>query len=162
VRLTGGSGASLWSAPADGRPAAVRYIQLVFGNLGGAAVQLARAAVGKRIQLARNFSFGGAFGVRDLGSLDFSPRGVLLRRRGVKLRTVGISFDNAFRDEVEGAIQPLIEAAGMTELVGLVTDPEPHAQRERRSYFGPLIGDTGTVQRTAVGWQWKCNLVSIF
>src|SRR3546814_4128372 len=56
------------------------------------AMRAARLAIGARIQLDRNFAFGGTFGVHDLGSFDFSPRGVLLRRRSKKLRTVNIGF----------------------------------------------------------------------
>lgn len=154
----------LWSAPSSaGPPAAVRYIKLSFSGLGaGAAVQLARVVAGQRIALTRNFAFGAGFGVRDLGSLDFSARGVLLRRRAAKLRTTALTFSNALKDEVEATVKPLLEQIGNTECVALVTDPDVNAQRMNRCYFGPLVGDLSVIWRNAAAWETKVNLVSLF
>lgn len=158
-----GGGKSLWTKPAGG-PAAFRYVNVAFAGLGtGNHIQIARVAIGQRVQLARNFAFGGAFGVRDLGSFDFSPRGVLLRRRSKKLRTVNIAFPHSFRDEIEEQVQPMLELIGNTEPIALVTDPDAHAQRQNRMYFGPLIGELANTQAKAGGgWEWRCPMVSLF
>ncbi len=161
-RLASGAGVAIasWGAPA---PAAVRYILLrIAGMTAAGSVQIARIVAGKRIQLARNFSYGAAFGVRDLGSLDFTRRGVLQRARGKKLRTVGLTFSNIHKDEVEGVTQPLLERIGNTEMVALVTDPTPDVRRQNRSYFGPLVGDLTHTWRKAQLFEAKTNVVSIF
>jgi len=161
VMPVSGRGRCLWMAPASGGPPPSRYIFLGFDGLSGAAVTIARIVIGKRVQLARNFSFGAAFGVRDLGNADFSPRGVFLRRRGVKLRSVGLTFASVYKDEVEAVVHPLIETVGLTEPVALVTDPDPDAQRQNRIWFGPLVGDLGTVWSRASGFEWRANVVSL-
>ena len=156
--MSSGRGVSFWTADA---PVMARYVRLTF-TAGGQSVRLARVVIGKRIQLGRNFGYGAAFGVRDLGSLDFSARGVLLRRRAKKLRTVGLTFSNINRDEVEAQTGPLLERIGNTEMVALVTDPAPDAQRQNRCYFGPLVGDLSHSWRKAQLFEAKANLVSIF
>lgn len=158
---TSGRGKSLWTAPAVSPPPPSRYIRLTFGSLSNAAVAVSRVAIGARFQFARNFQFGAAFGVRDLGSFEFSVRGVPLRRRAEKLRSVGISFGNVYRDEVEAIVHPLLELVGNTEPIVLVTDPDAHAQRQNRMYFGPLVGDLGTVWPRANGFEWRANLVGL-
>ena len=156
-------GVSLWIAPTATRPATARYLYLNFIGLNdGNEIHVGRLVAGQRIQLQRNFSTGGNFGVRDLGSVDFSARGVLLRRRGTKLRTAGLTFSSLFRDEVEAATKPMLERIGNTEPVALVTDPTPDPMRQSRCYFGPLVGDLGHVQRRATAFEAKINMVSIF
>jgi hypothetical protein len=160
VMPVSGKGVALWSASA---PVTARYFQIIlYAGAAAKSVRLARIVIGKRIQLDRNFGYGGAFGVRDLGSLDFSARGVLLRRRAKKLRTVGLIFSNVRKDEVEATTKPLLEQIGNTEMIALLTDPAADAQRQNRAYFGPLVGDLGHIQRNAAGWETKVNLVSIF
>ena len=158
---TSGRGKALWLAPAVSPPPASRYIRLTFAALSNAAVAVSRVAIGTRFQFARNFQFGAAFGVRDLGSFDFSARGVPLRRRGEKLRSVGLSFGSVYRDEVEAIVHPLLELVGNTEPIVLVTDPDAHAQRQNRMYFGPLVGDLGTIWPRAIGFEWRVNLVGL-
>lgn len=153
-----GYGVGLYSTAA---PIVARYILFSLSALPG-AIQISRAIIGRRIQLERNYSFGGSFGVRDLGSLDFSRRGVLLRTRGRKLRTLGLTFSNVNKDEVEASVKPLLEQIGNTETIALFTDPDPHAQRQNRGYFGPLVGDLANVQRTARSWEARVNMVSLF
>lgn len=160
VMPTSGRSRALWFARADAPPAA-RYVLIDIGVVSGAAVTIARVVVGKRIQLARNFQFGAAFGVRDLGAVDFSVRGVLLRRRGAKLRSIGLTFGSVHKDEVEAIIHPLVEQVGLTEPLALVTDPDPDDQRQNRMYFGPLVGDLGTIWAKASGFEWRANLVSL-
>lgn len=155
---TSGRGVGLWLP--DAAPAMTRHLQFAFDQGEAAPVTVARVAAGKRIALARNFAFGAGFGVRDLGSVDFSRRGVLLRQRGARLRTVGLTFSSIHKDEVEAAILPLQELVGNSEPIGIVSDPAPHAMRQRRIYFGTLVGDLNAIWRTANGFEWRANLVS--
>lgn len=161
VMPTSGRGKSLWLAPDVSPPPPSRYVRLTFGSLANAAVEVACAVVGKRIQLERNFQFGAAFGIRDLGSFDFSVRGVPLPRHGEKLRSTGLSFPGAHRDEVEAVVHPLFEQLGNTKVLCLVTDPNPHAQRQNRMYFGPMVGDLGTVWARADGFEARVNVVGL-
>lgn len=152
-------GTALWLP--DNAPASTRYLRFTIAQGGTTPVSLGRVAAGKRLALARNFSFGAAFGVRDLGGVDFSRRGVLLRQRGAKFRTVGISFSSVHKEEVENAILPLQEAVGNSDPVAIITDPAPHAMRQRRIYFGFLVGDISAVWRVADGFEWRANMVSL-
>lgn len=162
AKSVNGTGATIWQAPA----AAItcRYVRLEWGgfNQAGDPLTISRAVIGQRIVPQRNFTYGGSAGVRDLGSLDFSPRGVLLRRRGAKLRTVSLSFSSLYRDEVEGLVKPLLEQLGNTDMVALVTDPAAHAQLMNRCYYGPLVGDLGVTRRNAAAYEAKINMASIF
>jgi len=138
-----------------------RYVLLTIGGLGGDAATVGRVVIGSQIQLHRNFAFGGKFGVKDLGSYDLSARGVPLKRRGPKLPTLSIEFNAVHKDEVEAAVRPLIERIGNTGEVFVCTDPTPDAQRQRRCYYGTLVGDLTAVQRRAAGWGWQVNQVSL-
>ena len=155
-----GMGKALWQAPADA-PALARHVRLTFSGLANAAVEIARAVVAAKIQLGRNFKFGAAAGVRPLGTVDWSARGVLLRRRGNKLRGVGISFFNVYQDEAEGLIRPLLERVGNDNPLVIVTDPEPHAQRMNRMYFGFLTGNLGDIWARPNGFQVDFNMVAL-
>lgn len=156
-----GRGVALWTAPA-GFPPAVRYLLLRFAAAGNMAVQVSRVAIGAKVQLSRNFSYGASFGVKDLGSVDFSRRGVLLRTRGAKLRTAQITFSSVRKDEAEAAMKPLFEYLGNTEMFALVTDPSADAQRQNRCYFGPLVGDIALKWNSAGAWEAALNQLSVF
>ncbi len=150
----------LWSRTT---PATGRYWQVTFApGSAGQFVRVARIVIGRRIVLERNFSFGAAFGVRDLGAVDFNARGILQRRRGKKLRTIGLTFSSIRKDEVEALTKPLLELVGNTEVVAVLTDPEAHEQRQNRAYCGPLVGDLSHVWRNAVAHEAKVNVVSLF
>lgn len=155
-----GRGKALWLAPADA-PAAARHIRINLSALGTAAVQIAYAAVGTQIQFERNFSFGAAFGVRALGTVDWNARGVMRRRRGARLRGVGLSFGSVRRDELEEQVQRLIERVGNDLPLVLVTDPAAHAQRQGRMYLGFLTGNLGSVWARPGGFRADINLVAI-
>lgn len=155
-----GLGKALWQAP-GGAPASARYVRLTFSGLVTAAVEVSRVVIGKRLQLARNFQFGAAFGVRPLGSVDFSRRGALVRRPGRKLRGLGIAFNHIHRDEVEAQVQPLLERVGNDNALVIVTDPDADAQRQNRMYFGFLTGDLGSVWARPGGFQASFNLVAL-
>jgi hypothetical protein len=155
----GDAGIGLFDLPAT---VVARYLSLDFHRDTDGTIEASRLVVGKRLQLERNFGFGAEFGIKDLGTLEFSRRGVLLRNRGAKLRTAQLTFSSVRRDEVERLTAPLLERIGNTECVALVTDPAPHAQRQRRCYFGPLVGDLGQTWRRANAWEAKINMVSLF
>lgn len=154
------NGKALWLAPA-GAPASARYVRLNFSALASAALQVARLCIGARIQLERNFSYGMALGLRDLGTLDFSPRGVLRRRQGAKLRGIGLQFNHVYRDELEGQVQRLFERIGTTGALVVVTDPDAHAERQNRMYLGMLTGNLGSVLARPGGYRAEINLVAI-
>ena len=157
-----GRGRAYWEKPAGG-PAAARYWRLhIVTPANDTAVTIARIVMGQRFQPERNFDFGAAFGVRDLGKVDWSTRGVLLRRRSTKLRTCGVSFNALYKNEVEDTVQRLLERVGLTGPILLVTDPAPDAQRQNRIYFGPLVGEIGTVwAKASAGFQWQANIVDL-
>ncbi|TVV75587.1 hypothetical protein FOY91_06695 [Sphingomonas solaris] len=150
-----------WSAPLNGTPPIARYWRILIYSTTRFYFQMRRVLIGRRFSPARNFSNGAAFGVRDLGTADFSRRGVLLRTRGAKLRTVGLTFSSLYKDELEEKLQPLLEYLGNTEMLALITDPDPHAQRSRRTFYGQLVGEVGSIQRRAGAWQAAINLVSL-
>lgn len=153
-----GRGKALWVSGSGLKPAA-RYFRI--GLVASANFTVGRVVIGQRIALSRNFAFGAAFGVRELGRVDFSRRGVMLRARGVKQRSVGITFPHVHRDEVEAVVHPLLERIGGTEPVLLVTDPDANVQRQNRMYFGPLIGDIGTIWARPGGFEWRANLTAL-
>lgn len=155
--MTGGRGIGLFPFA----PVTCRYLLITFSSV-ATSIQVARAVVGRRFTPERNFAYGGGPGVRDLGSLDFNRRGVLNRVRGARMRTVQLTFSNLRRDEVEASVRPLLEALGSTEMLGLFTDPAPDTQRMNRAYFGPLVGDLSIIQRNALAFEAKVNVVSIF
>lgn len=155
-----GFGKALWTAlPAA--PAAARYIRLNFSGLADAPLQIALVAVGKRFQPARNYSFGAAFGVRDLGAIDYSPRGAVLRRPGAKLRGMGLTFASLRREEVEDTLQRLFERVGNTDPVVLVSDADAHAQRQNRMGIGHLTGNIGSIHRIPGAFQAEVNFVAV-
>ena len=158
-----GNGVMFWRSADPARPSLSRYVSILFTNMGASGfVRIGRLVAGQAIELERNFSFGATFGVRDLGNLDFNRRGVLQRTLGKKLRTVGLTFSNVRKDEVEAVTKPLLERVGNTELVALVTDTAPHTQRQNRCYCGSLVGDLAQTWRKADLFEAKVNLVSVF
>lgn len=154
-------GIALWQAPDGAGPPASRYWRFTIGGLAGGKATVARVVLGKRIALERNFSFGAAFGVKDTGSIDWSRLGVMLRKRGRKFRTLGLSFAATRRDEVEASVKPLMEALGNTDMVAIVSDPAPDAKRQLRTYYGPCIGDLSAIWRRADMFQWGIDIVSL-
>lgn len=122
------------------------YVQ-VWGQAGVITAELARVVIGNRVQPSRNFSFGVARGVEDLGEVDHSPRGATLRRRARKLRALGLSWQFISQAEAEGFALPLLEEVGNTEYLLACLDPAAHVQRTRRMYFGNLKGDLSLTWR---------------
>jgi hypothetical protein len=155
-----GRGKALWLAP-DGAPALARYVRITFASLAAAELQVALLAIGKRFQPARNYSYGAAFGVRDLGAIEYSPRGVVLRRPGAKLRGMGLTFTSLRREEVEDTLQRLFEQAGNTDALVLVTDPDAHPHRQNRMGIGHLTGNLGSIHRVPGAYQAEVNFVAV-
>jgi hypothetical protein len=155
-----GRGVGYWDA-GSAVIAAKRYWRITIQNLGPGVVTIARLAIGQRLLLERNFAFGGGWGLRDLGQVEFSPTGVLVRRRAAKLRTLGLTFPNVRKDEVEAKIQPLIELNAGQEPIVIVTDPAADAKRQLRCWMGWMIGDLGTIWRSPSGWEWRANLIDM-
>lgn len=139
-----------------------RYWIIYFKYLDNAQVDIGRLVMGQSLSLARNFKFGAEFGVRSFATSDFSARGAWLRRKGKKLRTVGVSFPSTEKWEMEEQVLPLLEQAGDDTPVALITDPAAHAMRERRCYFGPMFGTPPATWRNARGWEWRADVVSLF
>lgn len=138
-----------------------RYVKITITPPGGYAFRMARIIIGDGVTLATNFVFGASFGVKPLGSLDFSARGVLLRRSGTKLRALSITFPAASRSEVETSIQPMLEVLGNDSPLCIVTDTDSDAQRINRIYFGFLTGSLGTVWARLGGFTADFNMVCI-
>ena len=162
-RLVNNKGVGYVALTESGGPPPSRYWRIEFGALASAQLDIGRLVMAKAYIPQRNFSFGAAFGIRDFSKVDFSSRAALLRtKRARKLRTVGISFPMAFRDEVEAAVAPLLEEVGLDGPVALISDPAAHAMRERRCYFGLIQGDLGTIWRNAKAWEWRADMVSLF
>lgn len=138
-----------------------RYVRFVITPPASATLRIARAIIGDAFQLVENFRFGASFGVRPLGNVEFSVRGVLLRRTGTKLRSLSIGFANASRSEVETSIQPLLERRGNDKPICIVTDPDANAQRINRIYFGFLAGGLGTVWARLGGFEADFSMVCI-
>lgn len=136
-----------------------RKVEYHMGGSGQAVV--GRLVLGANLALERNFSYGPQIGPKDFGSVDFSRRAVMLRRRGAKLRAINLSLNSIRKNEIEAKVLPLLEVIGNTETLAIVTDADAHAMRQRRIFFGPLIGDLLTVWRTADGWTAGLNLLSL-
>lgn len=143
-------------------PVSARYVQLSYIAPGpGAFVEISRIVIGRRFQPAIGFEYGGQFGVRDLGALDVNARGVLLRHRGKKLRTVSLNFPSLTKQEAEGTAQKLLEQVGNTECIALCTDPTPDPERQSRCYFGPLVGDLTRTWASARGHEVRVSLLGL-
>ncbi|WP_310496491.1 hypothetical protein [Sandarakinorhabdus sp.] len=132
-------------------------------SLAGLSVPVAagRLVMGRRIALARNFSTGAAFGVRDLGAVDFSPLGVPIVRPGARQRQLGLRFAYTYRDEAEALVSTMMERVGNTLPILIVTDPAVNAQRQRRMYFGYLQGQLDLVVNTGNMFEWRVTMASL-
>lgn len=130
-----------WGEIAGGHSA--RFWRFDFGGL-TAAFEAARLVVGERLQFSRNFSFGRNKGIGDTGSVDWTPTGAMLRRLGAIFRTIDLRFESLSSAEVEDELEPILEIVGNTRPVLVVTDPDAHANRARRMWFGPITSPLST------------------
>jgi len=85
----------------------------------------------------------------------------VLRRPGIKLRGMGLTFASVKRDEVEDSLQRLFERVGNTEPVVLVSEPDAHPQRQNRMGIGHLTGNIGTIHRVPGAFQAEVNFVAV-
>lgn len=131
--------------------------------MSGTAFECGRMVIGRRVDPQYNFSFGAAFGVRDLGGGDFSRQGVWLPTPGVRQRSIGLSFARATRTEIEDLIGPLLERIGNGKFILVVSDTAANAQLQRRMFFGRLEGNLEMIwTRPGLdGFEWRANLVSV-
>lgn len=160
-----GRGVALWKAPAigdgAGPPPPARYWRFTIGGLGGGRAVVARVALGRDLALDHNFGFGAALGVKSLGTVEWSRLGVLQRRPGAKLRTLGLTYKALHKDEAEAKWLPMIEQIGNSDMLAILTDPADHAMRQRRFYYGPCFGDLTAIWARADGFTAGLNLVSL-
>lgn len=138
-----------------------RYWRFDIAALGGTPFDAGRLVLGRKIQLARNFSFGAGRGVKDTGSASFSAQGNLLRRYGRRLRTLSLSYAATAKAEIETLVLPLLEGVGNTDPVFVCIDPAADAERQNRMYFGLLQGDLQAIHRVADGFEWRCDMTSL-
>lgn len=143
-------------------PVTARYVQFTFAApISGQSVTVSRIVIGRRFQPAIGFEYGATFGVRDLGSLDVSTRGVLLRHRGKKLRTLALNFPRLTKADSSFLSRSLLEQVGNTECVAICTDPSADPELQDRCYFGPLVGDIGRTWASAGGFEVRVNLLGL-
>jgi hypothetical protein len=138
-----------------------RYWLITISAAAGVQTEVARALVGTRVQPGRNFGFGVSRGVEDLGDVEFAPGGAMLRRRARKLRTLGLSWGFVTQAEAEAASLPFLELVGSTEFVLASLDPDPHPQRSRRVYYGPLQGNPDLIWRAQNVFEKRLQLRSV-
>ncbi len=148
---------SWWDAAA---PQSFRWWRF---DLSGLATPFAagRLVIGRKLRFARNFSFGAAPGIKDLGRAAVAIHGALDRRRGTRLRTLQIAWAGLRRDEVERDLMPMLERLGRSEPLLVVTDPAADPRRARRMYFGWIDEDAEIPQRHFDQWEWRTKLVSV-
>ncbi len=132
-------------------------------DLSGLAAPFAagRLVMGRRIRFSRNYKFGLAPGIKDLGRAGVAIHGALDRRRGARLRTLQIAWSSLTRVEVEQDLMPMLERLGRTEPLLLVTDPAPDPRRSRRIYFGWVDEDIETPNRHYDQWEWRTKIMSV-
>ncbi|OYZ15643.1 MAG: hypothetical protein B7Y35_06125 [Sphingomonadales bacterium 28-64-96] len=167
--IFGGTFAAGTTAPTSGRTHALavlgaaatwRWWRIGFAGL-SAPIEIGRLVMGRRFQPEVNFSFGAALGVADLAPGEFSRRAVWLPGDGGKLRTIGLRWPWATKQEAEEQISTLMERVGNNGMVLLCTDPDANAQRQRRLYFGPLTGNLGMVWNVGQRFEWRADLRSV-
>ena len=150
---------ALWAV--DSLVGPYRYWMFRLQGSPGVKAEVARLLFGQKLQPGRNFSFGAARGVNDLGSTDFAPRGAFLRRKAAKRRHLGLSWGYLTEIEAEQAALPLLEAVGNTEPLLAVLDPAADAERSRRLYYGPLQGNLALNWRGRDRWEKRIQMVSL-
>lgn len=138
-----------------------RYWRFVVFGVSGTQLEAAFLRMGVRYEPARNFDFGLSRGVRDLGEVEFSTRGALLRRAGKRLRLLGISWSFVSADEAERLALPLLERAGNGRFLLACVNSDASGERTRRLYFGPLEGNLGLTWRAHDLFEKRLTLASV-
>lgn len=121
-----------------------------------------RLVMGRRINLARNFTYGGlGRGVRDMASVEYTRGGGVLTTPGVKLRTLDMQWQSLSLAETESAILPLIEAAGGSGRLMICVDPDVNLYRSTRIYYGTLQAEQSVAIRAYDAYVWRAQLTSV-
>jgi len=94
--------------------------------------------MGQKIEPSRFYNWDREFGVKDMGSGDFTPWGVFNEQPGVIMRTIDFTLGWQTETEFEDRFRPMIEQLGTRRPLYLVFDPEPHAARQAKTYMGVL------------------------
>ncbi|GAK33243.1 hypothetical protein JCM17846_18600 [Iodidimonas nitroreducens] len=120
-----------------------------------------RLVIGRRLAFKRNFNFGMAPGIRDLGRASITTFGTLDRRIGARLRTLEIAWSNISQMDVQESLMPVLERLGQTGSVLVVTDPLEDQNLARRMFWGFLDEDIEIPQRHYDRWEWRTRLLSM-
>lgn len=94
--------------------------------------------LGQSIEPSRFYNYDWQYGVRDLGTMDFTRYGVLDEEPGVIFRTVEFTLGWVSEAEYEASFRPLVENAGKRGIVYVVFDPQPSSYRQARTFMGVL------------------------
>ncbi|GER00938.1 hypothetical protein JCM17845_15610 [Iodidimonas gelatinilytica] len=158
----GGAGAfgavhSWWRAT---EPQSYRWWRFDFSGL-SQPFAAGRLVIGHSLSFKRNFNFGMAPGIRDLGRASITIFGTLDRRAGARLRTLEIAWSNISHTEVQESLMPFLERMGQTGTVLVVTDPREDQNLGRRMFFGFVDEDIEIPQRHYDRWEWRTRLLSM-
>lgn len=104
--------------------------------------------MGRKMQPARYYDTTWQTTVRDLGAVAFGRNGVPSITAGSQLRVLNYKLSWLTETEAEAMMAPIDEAAGKTDPLLIVFDPEATTYRQRRTFFGfneeqPSLGKIG-------------------
>lgn len=94
--------------------------------------------LGQKVEPSRFYNWDREFGVKDLGSGEFTSWGVFNEQPGIVMRTIDFTLGWQSETEFEASFRPMIEQLGIRQPLYLVFDPEPHAARQAKTYMGML------------------------
>lgn len=98
--------------------------------------QCSALVLGKKVEPSHFYNLDFEYGVKDLGSLDFSRWGVWDEEDGKVLRTVSFTLGWQSEAEYEASFRPMIERLGKRGVVYVVFDPTVSPYRATRTYMG--------------------------
>lgn len=107
-------------------------------DIGGhsGAFQASSLIFGAKIEPTHFYNFDWEYGIRDLGSIDFTRNGVVDEAEGAIWRTIDFTLGWQSEAEFEASFRPMAEALGKRGVVYLCFDPEPTTYRQARTYLG--------------------------
>lgn len=107
-------------------------------DIGGhtGAFQASSLILGAKIEPSHFYNFDWEYGVRDLGSIDFTRFGVVDEQDGAVWRTIDFTLAWQSEAEFEASFRPMAEALGKRGVIYLCFDPEPTIYRQARTYLG--------------------------
>lgn len=92
--------------------------------------------LGKKVEPSRYYNLDYQYGVKDLGSIDFTRWGVPDEEEGLIFRTVSFTLAWNTEAEYEANFRPLIEKVGKRGVVYTVFDPAAGPYRPKRTFMG--------------------------